>query len=69
MFLSKVFKRTDLVLPNSGRQSSIDYIFGNISQILSAQYHLVKAIVLVVGGGKLINETIFLDFLNILHVP
>jgi len=69
MVLREVFKRSALVLPNSLRQSSIDNIFGDIYQILCPLKHLVEAIVLIVGGSKFIYETIFLDFLNFLHVP
>lgn len=67
MLLCEVFERFALVLPNGVRQSCIDDIFRNVYQIHSALKDIVIAIVLAVNGSKLINETIFLDNLYLLH--
>ena len=67
MLLCEVFERFALVLPNCVRQSCVDDIFRDVFQIHSALKDIVKAIVLAVNGSKLINETIFLDFLNLFH--
>ena len=67
MLLCEVFERFALVLPNSVRQSCVDDIFRDVLQILSTLKDIVKAIVLAVNGSKLINETIFLDNLYLLH--
>ena len=67
MLLCEVFERFALVLPNGMRQSCVDDIFRDVFQIHSALKDIVKAIVLAVNVSKLINQTIFLDYLYLLH--
>ena len=66
--LSEVVKCTAVVRPYGTRESCIDYILSDIPQVITPQKQLVIAIVLAVSNCKVVNQPIFFDFLDILHV-